>query len=87
MISASDNCYSALGLYFTSLNRIAKLSPNNSFESHISKVAPLFQNQDPSKIKSGPDQSGPTTMNSSDVLLCFSPSLKLICKSTFPNVK
>src|SRR2546429_7848553 len=87
MISASDNRYSALGSYFTSLNGIAKSSPNNSFESHISKVAPLSQNQDPSKIKSGPGQSGPTTMNSPDVLLCFSPSLKPICKSTFPNVE
>ena len=35
MISASDNYYSALGSYFTSLNGIAKLSPNNSFESHM----------------------------------------------------
>ncbi len=86
MISASDNRYSALGSYFTSLNRIVKLSSNNSFESYISKVAPLSQNQDPPKIKSGPGQSGPT-MNSLGMLLYFSPSLKLICKSTFPNVK
>ena len=84
MISASDNRYSALGSYFTSLNGIAKLSPNNSFESHISKVAPLSQNQVPPKIKSGPGQSGPTTINSLGVLLCFSPSLKPICRLTFP---
>ena len=87
MITASDNRYSALGSYFTSLIWIAKLSPNNSFESHISKVAPLSRNQDPPKIKSGPGQSGPTTMNSLGVLLCFLPSLKPICKSTFSNVE
>jgi len=39
MITALDNHYFALGLYFTSLNEIAKLSFNNSFKLHISKVA------------------------------------------------
>ncbi len=39
MITALDNRYSALDLYFTSLNVITKLSFNNSFELHISKVA------------------------------------------------
>ena len=87
MITASHNRYSALGSYFTSLNGIAKLSSNNSFESHISKVAPFSRNQGPPKIKSGPDQSGPRTMNSTGVLLCFSPSSKLICRLTFPNVE
>ena len=53
MFTASDNRYSALGSYFTSLNGIAKLSSNNSFELCISKVAPLSQNQGPPKIKSG----------------------------------
>src|SRR6266540_2116352 len=87
MISALDNRYFALGSYFTSLNGIIKLLSNNSFESHIFKVASLSRNQDPPKIKSGPGQSDPTTMNSPGVLLCFSPSLKLICKSTFSNVE
>ena len=53
MITASNNRYSALGSFFTSLNRIAKLSSNNSFESHISKVAPFSQNHGPPNIKSG----------------------------------
>ena len=64
MITAPDNRYSALGLYFTSLNGIAKLSSNNSFELHISKVAPFSRNHGIPKIKSGPGQSGPRTMNS-----------------------
>ena len=53
MITASDNRYSALGSYFTSLNGIAKLSSNNSFESHISKVAPFSRNHGPPNTKSG----------------------------------
>ena len=60
MQSASQpalDCYS----YFTSLNRIAKLSSNNSFELHISKVTPFSQNYSIPKIKSGPGQSGPRT--------------------------
>ena len=50
MITAPDNRYSALGLYFTSLNGIAKLSSNNSFELHISKVAPFSRNQGPPRL-------------------------------------
>src|SRR4051794_14219979 len=87
MITASNNHYSALSSYFTSLNGIAKLSSNNSFELHISKVAPFSHNQDPPKIKSDSGQSGSTTMNSLDVLLCFSLSLKPICRLTFPIVE
>ncbi len=87
MITTSDNRYSALGSYFTSLNGIAKLSSNNSFELHISKVAPFSQNHGIPKIKSGPGQSGPRTMNSLGMVLCFSLSLKPICRLTFPNVE
>ena len=84
MITASDNRYSA---WVHTLNGIAKLSSNNSFELHISKVAPFSRNQGPPKINSGPGQSGPTTMNSPGVLLCFSPSLKPVCRLTFPIVE
>ena len=67
MITASDNCYSA---WIHTLNRIAKLSSNNSFELHISKVAPFSRNHGIPKVKSGKwsGQSGPTTMNSLGVL-------------------
>ncbi|CAB4419678.1 unnamed protein product [Rhizophagus irregularis] len=61
MITTSDNRYSA---WVHTLNGITKLSSNNSFELHISKVAPFSRNQGPPKIKSGSGQSGPTTMNS-----------------------
>ena len=53
MITASDNRYSALDSYFTSLNGIAKLSSNNSFELHISKVAPFSRNHGIPNTKSG----------------------------------
>ena len=53
MITASDNRYSALGSYFTSLNGIAKFSFNNSFESHIFKVVLFSRNYGIPKVKSG----------------------------------
>ena len=76
MITASDNRYSA---WVHTLNGIAKLSSNNSFELHISKVAPFSQNQGPPKINSGPGQSGPRTMNATGVIRKI-PSDQIVCE-------